>query len=181
MFIIRDSSLCILCYFLSACAISTPDNILPVNNFQPDRYMGKWYEIARLDHSFEKGLSDVSAHYKLLPNGNVEVINRGYNADKKEWRDITGLAKFLGKSTVGSLKVSFFWPFYGGYHIAKLDKQNYSWAIVIGPSREYLWILAREKILPPKLLDQLVKEVSKLDIDTNKLIWVSQEQQKEGQ
>ena len=181
MFIIRDSSLCILCYFLSACAISTPDNILPVNNFQPDRYMGKLYEIARLDHSFEKGLSDVSAHYKLLPNGNVEVINRGYNADKKECRDITGLAKFLGKSTVGSLKVSFFWPFYGGYHIAKLDKQNYSWAIVIGPNRECLWILAREKTLSPKLLDRLSKKISKLDIDTNKLIWVSQEQPDEGQ
>ena len=181
MSINRASLLCILCYFLSACAISTPDNILPVNNFQPDRYMGKWYEIARLDHSFEQGLSDVSAHYKLLPNGNVEVINRGYNADKKEWRDITGLAKFLGKSTIGSLKVSFFWPFYGGYHIANLDKQNYSWAIVIGPSREYLWILAREKTLSPKLLDQLIKKVSKLDIDTNELIWVSQEQTDEGQ
>ena len=175
MFINKAVLLCILCYFLSACTTSLPDNIVPVDNFQPDRYMGKWYEIARLDHSFERGLSDVSAHYQLLQNGNVEVINRGYNAGKKEWRDITGPAKFIDKSTLGSLKVSFFWPFYGGYHIAALDKQDYSWAIVVGPSREYLWILARKKTLPPKLQDQLIKKVSQLDIDTNQLIWVPQE------
>ena len=136
--------------------------------------MGKWYEIARLDHSFERGLSDVSAHYQLLQNGNVEVINRGYNTGKKEWRDITGLAKFIDKSTLGSLKVSFFWPFYGGYHIAALDKQDYSWAIVVGPSREYLWILARKRTLPSKLQDQLIKKVSQLNIDTSRLIWVPQ-------
>jgi apolipoprotein D and lipocalin family protein len=175
MFINKAVLLCILCYFLSSCTTSLPDNIVPVDNFQPDRYMGKWYEIARLDHSFERGLSDVSAHYQLLQNGNVEVINRGYNAGKKEWRDITGLAKFIDKSTLGSLKASFFWPFYGGYHIAALDKQDYSWAIVVGPSREYLWILARKKTLPPKLQDQLIKKVSQLDIDTNQLIWVPQE------
>jgi apolipoprotein D and lipocalin family protein len=137
--------------------------------------MGKWYEIARLDHSFERGLSNVSARYQLLQNGNIEVINRGYDVGKKEWQDITGLAKFIDKSTLGSLKVSFFWPFYGGYHITELDKQGYSWAIVVGPSRDYLWILARERSLTPKLQDQLIKKVSELDIDTSRLIWVSQE------
>mgnify|MGYP001235268224 CR=1 FL=1 len=171
----------ILCYFLTACTLGPPDNILPVNNFEPDRYMGKWYEIARLDHSFEQGLSDVSAHYQLLPNGDVEVINSGYDVNKKEWSNITGLAKFIDRPSVGSLKVSFFWPFYGGYHIADLDKKNYKWSIVIGPSREYLWILAREKTLPTKLLDQLIKNISKLGIDTDKLIWVSQEQSKKEQ
>ena len=175
MFINKAVLLCILSYFLSACTTSLPNNIVPVDNFQVDRYMGKWHEIARLDHSFERGLSDVSAHYQLLQNGNVEVINRGYNTGKKKWRDITGLAKFIDKPTLGSLKVSFFWPFYGGYHIAALDKQNYSWAIVVGPSREYLWILARKKILPPKLKDQLIKKVSQLDIDASRLIWVPQE------
>jgi len=102
------------------------DNIVPVNDFQPDRYIGKWHEIARLNHSFERGLSAVSAHYKLLQNGNIEVINWRHYADKKEWNNITGLAKFLDKSTIRSLKISFFCPFYGGYHITELDKQNYS-------------------------------------------------------
>ena len=176
MFINKAILLCILSYFLSACTPSLPDNIVPVDNFQADRYMGKWHEIARLDHSFERGLSDVSAHYQLLQNGNVEVINRGYNAEKKKWRDITGLAKFIDKPTLGSLKVSFFWPFYGGYHIAALDKQNYSWAIVVGPSLEYLWILSRKKTLSHKLQDQLTKKVSQLNIDTSRLIWVPQKQ-----
>lgn len=88
---------------------------------------------------------------------------------------MTGLAKFIGNPTQGSLKVSFFWPFYGGYHIAALDGQDYSWAIVVGPSREYLWILARKRILPFNLRDQLIKKVKQIGIDTNKLIWVTQE------
>ena len=167
--------LCLFYFFLSACTINPPKNIVPVENFQLDKYLGKWYEIARLDHSFERGLSNVSANYQLLQNGNVEVINRGYDADKQKWRDVTGLAKFVGKTTQGSLKVSFFWPFYGGYHIAALDKQYYSWAIVVGPSREYLWILARERNLPAGLRNQLIKKIKQLDINTSKLIWVAQD------
>lgn len=167
--------LCLLYFFLSACTINPPENIVPVDNFQIDRYLGKWYEIARLDHSIERGLSDVSAHYRLLHNGNVEVINRGYDAKNKKWRDVTGLAKFIGKTTQGSLKVSFFWPFYGGYHIAALDKRDYSWAIVVGPSREYLWILARERALPHRLREQLIKYIMRFDIDTKQLIWVTQD------
>jgi len=175
MRIFRLILLFLLYFFLSACTISPPENIVPVDNFQIDRYLGKWYEIARLDHSFERGLSDVSAHYRLLRNGNVEVINRGYDADKKKWRDATGLAKFIGNPTQGSLKVSFFWPFYGGYHIAALDGRNYSWAIVVGPSREYFWILARKRTIPISLRDQLIKNVTKIGIDASQLIWVTQE------
>jgi apolipoprotein D and lipocalin family protein len=175
MRIFKPVLLCLLYSFLSACTISPPENIVPVDNFSLDRYLGKWYEIARLDHSFERGLSDVSARYRLLQNGNVEVINRGYDADKKEWRDVTGLAKFIGNPTQGSLKVSFFWPFYGGYHIAALDGQDYSWAIVVGPSREYLWIVSRKRTLPFNLRDQLIKKITQIGIDTNKLIWVTQE------
>ena len=168
---------CLIYFSLFACTTSPPEDIVPVDNFQPNRYMGKWYEIARLDHPFERGLNDISAHYRLLQNGNIEVINKGYDTTKKEWRDITGQAKFISKPSLGSLKVSFFWPFYGGYHIAALDKQNYNWAIVVGPSRKYLWILARQKILAPGLRDLLLKKVSQLNIDISELIWVTQERE----
>jgi apolipoprotein D and lipocalin family protein len=173
--IFKSILLCLFYFFLTACATSPPQNIVLVSNFKLDCYLGKWYEIARLNHSFERGLSDVSAHYQLLQNGNVKVINRGYDADNKKWREATGLAKFIGNPTQGSLKVSFFWPFYGGYHIIALDEQDYSWAIVVGPSRDYLWVLARKRALPLMLRDQLVKKVRQLGIDTDRLIWVTQE------
>lgn len=175
MWIFKPILLFLFYFFLSACTINPPKNIVPVENFQLNNYLGKWYEIARLDHSFERELSNVSANYRLLQNGDIEVINRGYDADKKKWRDVTGLAKSIGKTTQGSLKVSFFWPFFGGYHIAALDKQDYSWAIVVGPSREYLWILARDRNLPFELRDQLIKKIRQLDIDTSQLIWVAQD------
>ena len=173
MYLLKLILPCLFYFSLSACITTPPENIVPVDNFQPNRYMGKWYEIARLDHPFERGLSNITAHYQLLQNGNIEVINRGYDADKKEWRDITGQAKFVSKPSLGSLKVSFFWPFYGGYHIAVLDKQDYNWAIVVGPSRKYFWILAREKTLTPEMKNLLLKKSLQLDIDTSKLIWVT--------
>jgi apolipoprotein D and lipocalin family protein len=164
----------LLCLLLSACT-HPPQGIVPVSNFQLDRYLGKWYEIARLDHSFERGLSDVSAHYRLLPDGIVEVINRGYDASKGQWREATGVAKFIGEPTVGSLKVSFFGPFYGGYHIAALDQQDYRWVMVVGASRDYCWILARERTLPAELREHLINKAGQLGIDTNSFIWVTQE------
>lgn len=170
----RYPLLLLLFLLLSACT-SPPNGIVPVSNFQIDRYLGKWYEIARFDHAFERGLSDVSARYRLLPDGNLEVINRGYDASKGEWREATGLAKFRGEPTVGSLKVSFFGPFYGGYHIAALDSQDYRWALIVGSSRDYLWILARERTLPAELRKQLVEKIKQMGIDTSQLIWVSQQ------
>ena len=138
-------------------------------------YLGKWYEIARLDHSFERGLSDVSAQYRLLPDGKVEVINRGYRAEKGDWKEAIGQAVFIGDPTLGSLKVSFFGPFYGGYHVAALDERDYRWSLVVGPSRDYLWILARERRLPADVREQLLKKASQLGFDISRLIWVGQD------
>jgi apolipoprotein D and lipocalin family protein len=159
---------------LNACSTALPEGVTAVTPFDVKRYSGQWFEIARLDHSFERGLSDVTANYRLLPDGSVEVINRGYDTSRNEWRQITGHARFIGEADRGSLKVSFFGPFYGGYHVIALDQQHYRWAMVIGPSREYLWLLARDKTLPADIRDQLLSQARALDIDIQKLIWVDQ-------
>ncbi|MCM8613250.1 lipocalin family protein [Accumulibacter sp.] len=173
MNLLRPRLLC--CGLLLAGCTGIPDGIEPVGNFQLERYLGKWYEIARLDHSFERGLSDVSARYRLLPDGSIEVLNRGYSAQRQGWKEAIGKALPLGDGSTGSLKVSFFGPFYGGYHIAALDERDYRWALVVGPNRDYLWILSRERELAPGIRQWLVDKASALGFDTSRLIWVSQE------
>jgi len=112
-------------FLLSACSSAPEEGIEPVKGFELERYLGKWYEIARLDHPFERGLSNITAEYQLKANGDVRVLNRGYNVAKKRWQDAEGTAKFVASPDVGRLKVSFFGPFYGGYNIINLDKDNF--------------------------------------------------------
>jgi apolipoprotein D and lipocalin family protein len=157
---------------MSGCSTAPPTGLTSVTPFEVNRYLGKWYEIARLDHSFERGLTDVSATYTLKSDASLEVINRGFNTKKNEWKSATGRALFTGSQQQGSLKVSFFGPFYGGYHVLALDQTGYQWALVSGPDREYLWILARTKVLAPAIRDQLVAEAKKMGFATDKLIWV---------
>lgn len=159
---------------LSACSTTPPEGMSAVTPFDIQRYAGKWYEIARLDHSFERGLSDISANYRQLDDGSIEVTNRGYDTKKGEWRQAVGHALFTGEATRASLKVSFFGPFYGGYHVIALDQQHYRWAMVVGPDRDYLWILARDKQLPPPIREQLVAQAKEQGIDVGQLIWVAQ-------
>ena len=159
---------------LGACSTTPPPGAKVVTPFDVQRYAGKWYEVARLDHSFERGLSDVSATYKLEADGSVQVINRGYDADRKKWNEAIGRARFTGDSNVGSLKVSFFGPFYGGYHVVALDEVGYRWAMVIGPDTDYLWILSRDKTLPPGVRERLLVQARELGVRTDELIWVAQ-------
>jgi apolipoprotein D and lipocalin family protein len=161
-----------LAMMLTGCSTAPPAGLSSVTPFEVNRYLGKWYEIARLDHSFERGLTDVSATYALKSDGSLEVINRGFNTKKNDWKSATGRALFTGSPQQGSLKVSFFGPFYGGYHVLALDQAGYQWALVSGPDREYLWILARTKVLAPAIRDQLVAEAKKMGFATDKLIWV---------
>lgn len=147
-----------------------PKGLEPVKDFETDRYLGKWYEIARLDHSFERHLSNVSATYTKGENGNIRVINRGFNAKTGKWKQIEGHARFIENETVGSLKVSFFGPFYGAYHIVDLDRENYSYALVAGPSRSYLWILARQTKLEESVYVKLVARANAWGFDTEELI-----------
>lgn len=159
---------------LGACSTAPPEGLRPVTSFDINRYLGQWYEIARLDHSFERGMSDVNATYQLQDDGSVKVINRGYDTRKQAWKEAVGRALFIGDSQTASLKVSFFGPFYGGYHVIALDEQNYRRSLVAGPDRDYLWILARDKTLPAEVREQLLSKAKALGFATDKLIWVEQ-------
>lgn len=163
----------LLAALFSGC-VGMPDNVTPVDNFKLDRYLGKWYEIARLDHSFERGLSRVTAEYSLRDDGGVKVLNRGYNDEKKEWKEAEGKAYFVERPDQGYLKVSFFGPFYGSYIIMELDKENYQYSLVCGPDKSYLWILSRTPELPQQIKSMLIEKASKLGFDTAKLINVNQ-------
>ena len=160
---------------LTAC-LGMPEGVKPVKNFELDRYLGTWYEIARLDHRFERGLSNVTAHYSLREDGSVQVINRGYSSKKGEWEEAEGKARFVGAEDQGYLKVSFFGPFYGSYIIFELDQDNYQHAFISGPDRSYLWILAREPQVPETLLDELLAKAEAAGYDTSELIFVEHDQ-----
>lgn len=150
---------------------SVPAGIQPVGNFEVNRYLGKWYEIARLDHRFERGLDQITAEYSLNTDGGLRVVNSGRNIEtgKREYAD--GKAYFINQPTTGSLKVSFFGPFYGGYHIFVLDKINYNYAMIAGNSKDYLWILARQPTLDKNDLAKLVDQAKTLGFATEKLIY----------
>jgi apolipoprotein D and lipocalin family protein len=147
-----------------------PDGITPVENLEINRYLGKWYEIARLDHSFERGLNNVTAEYGLRDDGGINVLNRGYDPEKQKWKEAEGRGYFIGDRETGRLKVSFFWPFYGGYNIIELDKTDYQYTLVCGPDRSYLWILARTPGLDPAITGRLVSKAREPGFETDELI-----------
>lgn len=144
-----------------------------VDDFQLDRYLGTWYEIARMDHSFERGLSNVTASYSMKDASTVKVLNKGYNEVKQRWSDATGSAKFAGDPDVGRLKVTFFWPFYGGYNIMELT-DDYSLALVAGDSPKYLWILSRKPTLTESEKHLMLERASEEGFAIDDLIWVDQ-------
>jgi apolipoprotein D and lipocalin family protein len=153
--------------------VGAPEGLTPVSGFEVERYLGRWYEIARLDHSFERGLTDVTAEYASRSDGSISVTNRGFDPAKGRWRESQGVARFTSDASVASLKVSFFRPFWGGYNVLALDRGGYRWAMVAGPSRSYLWILSREPTLDPAVLASLRDQAHRWGFDTQALIVVS--------
>jgi len=125
----------------------------PIQSFQAERYMGTWYEVIRLPHSFEKNLAQVTAEYRLNNDGTVEVTNRDFNTKKGRWQTATGLAKPV-EGLAASFKVSFFWPFAGGYYIAELG-DNYEYAVIVSDSRDYFWFLSRTPHPSQGLTDEI--------------------------
>lgn len=155
--------------------VSVPDGVKTVDGFELNRFLGKWYEIARFDHSFERGLEKVTAEYSMRDDGGVKVLNRGFNPVRKQWSEAEGRAYFAGDSKKGELKVSFFGPFFGAYNIIDLDKAGYTYMLVCGHDRSYLWILARSPKPDREIVDRLVLKAALLGFDTSKLIFVKQE------
>lgn len=160
--------------FLLGCT-GIPENVQPVDNFSIENYLGRWYEIARLDHSFERGLSHVTADYTLLNDGGIEVINRGYSAEKGAWKEAEGKAHFVKEPNLGYLKVSFFGPFYGSYIIFELDQEDYQYSLVCGPDKSYLWILGRNPTMSKEIKSALLEKAAENGFDISQLIFVNHE------
>jgi apolipoprotein D and lipocalin family protein len=151
-----------------------PEGLQPVQDFTLERFMGTWYEIARLDHGFERGSDNVTAEFIAEGEDGFKLVNRGYREKTGQWTEDTGQGSFAGDKNIGSLKVSYFGPFYGGYHIIDLDKDHYRYAMVTGPSRSILWILSREKTMDDKTYSALVAKAMHWGFDVKKLILVNQ-------
>ncbi|MDP8304961.1 MAG: lipocalin family protein [Candidatus Chlorobium antarcticum] len=163
-----------LMLLLPAGCTGIPEGLTVVEDFSLDRYLGTWYEIARIENSFEKNFEEVSATYSLKENGTVRVLNSGFDTEKNRWKRVEGKAKFVGESDRGALKVSFFGPFYAGYNILALDRDNYSWAIVSGHKRSLFWILAKTPEIEPSLLAELTAKAGTMGFETDTLHYVRQ-------
>ncbi len=167
--------LLLLCGIVLAGCTGLPKGVAPVDGFELQRYLGKWYEIARLDHAFERGLSRVSAEYERRDDGGIDVLNRGYDAADDGWKEAQGRAYFVTDPALGHLKVSFFRPFYSSYVIFELDKIGYRYAFISGPDRDYLWLLSRTPEVEPALYERFVRQATELGFDTAGLIRVQQQ------
>src|SRR5574344_602985 len=167
---------CVSALLLNACAVM-PEGAKPITSFQKEKYLGKWYEIARLDFKYEKDLNNTTAEYSVNDDGTIKVLNKGYNTVKAEWTESIGTAKFVGEDNVAMLKVSFFGPFYAGYNVIAIDKE-YKYALVAGRNLKYLWILSREDSIPDQIKNEYLKLAKQIGYNTNNLIWVEHDMQK---
>lgn len=158
---------------LNSCSVGIPDKATAVQNFDSDKYLGKWYEIARFDYRFEKNLNQVTANYSKNPDGTIKVDNKGYDYVKKEWKQSIGEARFVNSENEARLKVSFFKPFWAGYNVIELD-DDYKYALVVGNNLKYLWILSREKTIPDHVKNKYLEKAKEIGYNTGELIWVEQ-------
>ncbi|RQO30488.1 lipocalin [Taibaiella sp. KBW10] len=149
-----------------------PAKAVPVTHFSIKKYLGKWYEIARMDFKFERNMNNTTAEYDLTDEGKVRVLNRGYDTVKQQYKTATGIAIFAGDKETAALKVSFFGPFYSGYNVVAIDEE-YQYALVVGESLKYMWILSRTKTIPKDIRKQYLQLAQSIGYDTDQLVWVS--------
>ncbi len=159
---------------LTTACVRVPEGIEPVQSFDLERYLGTWYEIARLDHRFERGLDNVSARYERNADGSVRVTNRGYAREEGEWEEAVGKASPAGAPDEGYLKVSFFGPFYATYVVFELERENYDYAFVTSSNRSYLWLLSRTPSVSPAVLAKFRTQATALGFELDELIIVVQ-------
>lgn len=158
-------------FLLNSCAMGVPKGATAVKNFKIDRYLGKWYEMARMDYRFEKNMNQVTATYSKKENGNIKVDNRGYDYKKDKWKESVGEAKFVKNPTIAELKVSFFKPIWASYNVIDID-DDYKYALVVGNNTDYLWILSREKTIPDSFKNRFLEKAKSLGFNVNELVWV---------
>lgn len=156
-------------------SLGMPKSVQPVKGFELKNYLGTWYEIARLDHSFERGLTQVTAQYSMREDGGVKVVNRGFSKEDNQWDEAEGKAFFVESNEKGYLKVSFFGPFYGAYVVFDTDPKHQEYAFVTGPDTSYLWFLSRTPQVSEALKDQFIAQTNALGFDVSQLIWVDQQ------
>jgi apolipoprotein D and lipocalin family protein len=155
---------------LSSCS-TIPRGVVAVKPFDKEKYLGKWYEIARMDFKYERNLNNTTAEYSLNKNGTIKVDNRGYNYVKGKKEQAIGKAKFVGPDNIAMLKVSFFGPFYAGYNVIALD-EDYKYALVSGDRLKYLWILSRDTKIPDEIRSRYLKIAEDSGFKTSDLVWV---------
>lgn len=148
-----------------------PKGATAVTPFNKEKYLGKWYEIARLDFKFERNLNNTTAEYSLRKDGKIKVDNKGYNTKTKQWKQAIGKARFVGDDNVAKLKVSFFGPFYAGYNVAAIAAE-YKYALVFGKNTDYMWILSRETTIPEEVKNNYLKIAQEVGYNIEDLIWV---------
>lgn len=175
-FFVYSLFICVIMIGLFSCA-TIPNGAVAVKPFEKEKYLGKWYEIARKDFKYERDLSNTTAEYSLNDNGTIKVDNQGYHTKKGKWVQAIGKAKFIGMDNIAMLKVSFFGPFYSGYNIIAID-DKYRYALVAGKSLKYLWILSRETTIPTEIKDKYLMLAEAIGYDTTDLIWVKHDKQK---
>ena len=154
---------------LAGCVSGQKVDNTPVSALDLNRYLGEWYEIARFDHSFERGVEQAKANYTQNADGTIKVVNSGI----KDGKPKTAIGKGKTTDTPGLLRVSFFGPFYADYRVMLIDKE-YTYALVGSGSADYLWILSRTSELSETAKSELLAEARRRGYDTGKLIWVEQ-------
>ncbi|MFK7855305.1 MAG: lipocalin family protein [Granulosicoccus sp.] len=174
---LRHGQLLLRCTLISLLVLASactglPKGVQPVGNFELDRYLGTWYEIARLDHRFERDLQSVTAEYSLQSDGSVKVVNSGVSAVTGEKKQAEGKAKFVSEPNLGHLKVSFFGPFYASYVVFELDREAYDYAFVSGNNKKYLWLLARTPNPSAAVIERFKSRAAELGFALDELILV---------
>lgn len=155
----------------NSCSVGIPKGATAISKFNSERYLGKWYEIARFDYKFEKNMNNVTAEYSLNPDETIKVRNRGYDTIKKTWKESVGEARFVNDKSEARLKVSFFKPIWSGYNVIDID-DDYKYALVVGNRTKYIWILSRTKEIPESIKQRFLAKAQKIGYNTDNLIWV---------
>lgn len=156
--------------FLVSCQSDPTPVVPPVDKFNPQQYLGKWYEILRMPHGFEENLIAVTAEYRLNADNSLEVTNRGWHINDKEWQTAIGRAEPID-GMKAAYQVTFFWPFYGGYYVSWLD-DDYQLAIVTSDSKEYFWLLARSPEVEQSDIDYALAKAKQWGFNIERMIQV---------